>query len=171
MKMKKRLCTFFLAAVLCAISCTNVFAAQTHTVVSGDSMSKIAHSYGVSLSQVVAANPQVKNPNWIYPGQVLTIPADTSGTAAAAAAPSSGTTGSGAATAIRAISGIRAKQVPGYDMVEVPTNVISYDSSVVMNYIQEFANITQVPHSSYKTSKITAYISIKASSTLLSRRR
>lgn len=36
----------------------------------------------------------------------------------------------------------RVLPLEGYDMVEVPTDVISYDSEVVMNYIQEFANFT-----------------------------
>ena len=49
-------------------------AATTHTVVSGDSMWRIAVKYQVGLSEIKAANPQIQDPNLIYPGQILTIP-------------------------------------------------------------------------------------------------
>jgi spore coat assembly protein SafA len=45
-----------------------------HTVVSGESMWKIAVKYQVGLSEIISANSQVKNPAMIYPGQVLNIP-------------------------------------------------------------------------------------------------
>ncbi len=41
----------------------------------GDALSKIARANGVSLSQLIEANPQIKNPDLIYPDQVITIPA------------------------------------------------------------------------------------------------
>jgi lysozyme len=47
---------------------------QKYTVKSNDTLSGIAKRFGVSLSDLLAANPQIKNPNIIYPGQVLTIP-------------------------------------------------------------------------------------------------
>ena len=75
-------------------------------------------------------------------------PAESSASSESAAAP----------TAVSKITGVRAKQTPGYEVVNVPTDVISNDSDVVMNYIQEFANVTQVPHSSFNTEKITAYL-------------
>jgi spore coat assembly protein SafA len=34
----------------------------------------IANHYGISLQTLEAANPQVKNPNLIYPGQKITVP-------------------------------------------------------------------------------------------------
>lgn len=46
----------------------------SYTVRSGDTMSAIAQSYGVSLSALIQANPQISNPNLIYPGQSLSIP-------------------------------------------------------------------------------------------------
>lgn len=49
-------------------------APDIYTVVSGDSMWKIAVKYQVGVSEIIAANPQVKNPALIYPGQKLTIP-------------------------------------------------------------------------------------------------
>lgn len=40
----------------------------------GDSLSKIAQVHYVTLSSLEAANPQIKDPNLIYPGQPITIP-------------------------------------------------------------------------------------------------
>ena len=53
-----------------------------YTVKSGDSMWKIAVYYQVGVKEIINANPQVKNPDLIYPNQVLNIPlTDTSVTA------------------------------------------------------------------------------------------
>ncbi len=53
--------------------------AQFHTVVSGDSLSKIAKEYyGDAMKYPVifeANKPMLKSPDLIYPGQVLRIPA------------------------------------------------------------------------------------------------
>ena len=52
--------------------------AQFHTVVSGDSLSKIAkHYYGDAMKYPVifeANKPMLSDPDKIYPGQVLRIP-------------------------------------------------------------------------------------------------
>jgi nucleoid-associated protein YgaU len=52
--------------------------AQFHTVESGDSLSKISKQYyGNAMKYMVifeANKPMLKNPNLIYPGQVLRIP-------------------------------------------------------------------------------------------------
>lgn len=45
-----------------------------YTVQPGDSMSAIAHHFGMSVSSLEAANPQISNPNLIYPGEILHIP-------------------------------------------------------------------------------------------------
>jgi LysM repeat protein len=45
----------------------------SYTVRSGDTMSGIAARHGMSLSALVQANPQVHNPNLIYPGQRLNV--------------------------------------------------------------------------------------------------
>ena len=45
-----------------------------YTVVSGDSLSKIAMELGVSLASLVAANPQIENVNVIHPGDKIVIP-------------------------------------------------------------------------------------------------
>ena len=51
-----------------------VSADESYTVVKGDSMWKIAVKYEVGLSEIKSANPQIPNPDLIYPGQVLNIP-------------------------------------------------------------------------------------------------
>lgn len=71
----KKLIAFAVSAVLLlALSVTGVSAATTHTVVSGDSLWKIAVRYEVGLSELKAANPQIRNYDLIYPGQTIHIP-------------------------------------------------------------------------------------------------
>lgn len=48
---------------------------STYTVVSGDTMFSIASRYGISLAALESANPGIANPNLIFPGQVINIPA------------------------------------------------------------------------------------------------
>ena len=50
----------------------------TYTVRWGDTLGKIAASYGVSLNALLAANPQIWNASLIYPWQVINIPAASS---------------------------------------------------------------------------------------------
>ena len=45
-----------------------------YTVKKGDTLWGIARQYGVSLTALIAANPQIKNPNLIYPGNRVQIP-------------------------------------------------------------------------------------------------
>lgn len=71
----KKLFVFMVSVVLLvSVFATGVSAATSHTVVRGDTMWKIAVKYQVGLSEIKAANPQIANPNLIYPGQVLKIP-------------------------------------------------------------------------------------------------
>lgn len=46
---------------------------DTYTVKSGDYLSKIARTCGVTLTSIYNANPQIKDFNKIYPGQVIRI--------------------------------------------------------------------------------------------------
>jgi len=46
---------------------------QTYTFQSGDTLSKIAKRFGVTVDAMVKAN-NIANPNLIKPGQVLKIP-------------------------------------------------------------------------------------------------
>ena len=46
------------------------------TVSRGDTLYSIARRHGVSLQRLMAANPEIANPNRIYPGQKVVIPDD-----------------------------------------------------------------------------------------------
>ncbi len=67
----------FILSVMMIVSVFTVSAtgALTHTVVSGDTMWKIAVKYEIGLSEIIEANPHIANPDLIYPDQVLNIPA------------------------------------------------------------------------------------------------
>lgn len=65
--------------VLLLVATPNFGLAQTsnstvHTVVSGDTLWKIAVRYEIGISEIINANPQLQNPDLIYPGQKITIP-------------------------------------------------------------------------------------------------
>ena len=63
------------AALLTAALTLPVSAAGLRpTVVKGDTMWKLAVKYEVGTGEIIAANPQVSNPDLIYPGQLLNIP-------------------------------------------------------------------------------------------------
>ncbi|HVJ02065.1 MAG TPA: phage tail tip lysozyme [Sphingomonas sp.] len=53
----------------------------SHTVKRGDTLSQIAAENGVALSALLAANPQITNPNLIFAGQEVRIPTGGSGAA------------------------------------------------------------------------------------------
>ena len=60
-----------------AASASNTEASNTltaYTVVRGDSMWKIAVRYQTGLDEIISANPQIKDPSLIYPGDVIYIP-------------------------------------------------------------------------------------------------
>jgi LysM repeat protein len=46
-----------------------------YTVQRGDTLRKIADRIGVSVNDILAVNPQIVNPNLIYVGQVINLPA------------------------------------------------------------------------------------------------
>lgn len=71
----------FVAALLVTfISVNAAYAAVSYTVVRGDTMYAIAAKYNLTLTQLLALNPSVKNSNLIYPGQVLTVSGSTTST-------------------------------------------------------------------------------------------
>jgi uncharacterized YkwD family protein len=76
--MKSAIKKIFRLAVVCAMLCaatvTMAFADYSYTVKAGDTLSKIASSNGVTLSQLLSANPSITNPSLIYVGQKITIP-------------------------------------------------------------------------------------------------
>src|SRR5688572_6518528 len=48
-------------------------AGKTHTVKSGDTLWAIAQKNGLSLQKLIAANPQIENPDLIFPGQKVKV--------------------------------------------------------------------------------------------------
>ena len=46
---------------------------EWHTVARGDTLWGLSRWYGVALSQIIALNPGIRNPNLIYPGQKVRI--------------------------------------------------------------------------------------------------
>ena len=61
--------------------------AQTYVVAKGDTMSKIAKKFGVTVEALQAANPQIKNPNKIKIGDTVNIPAAVPDAGGASATP------------------------------------------------------------------------------------
>ena len=64
-----------LTLLLCMLTTTLAMAATTYTVQKGDTLAKIASKYGLTISELLSANPSIKNPDMIYVGQKITIPA------------------------------------------------------------------------------------------------
>lgn len=72
-KSKKVLSCFLIAAIL-VLPIGALAQSGVHTVVRGDTMWKIAVRYQIGVSELIQANPQIKNANLIYPGQKINIP-------------------------------------------------------------------------------------------------
>jgi uncharacterized YkwD family protein/spore coat assembly protein SafA len=71
--MKKR--SILITVLLLIIISSQVYAQPiTYTVQKGDSLWKIAVKYQIGLSEIIAANPQIKNTSLIYQGQKITVP-------------------------------------------------------------------------------------------------
>jgi uncharacterized YkwD family protein/spore coat assembly protein SafA len=45
-----------------------------HMVIKGESLWLIAVKYQVGLSEIINANPEIKDPHWIYPEQTIKVP-------------------------------------------------------------------------------------------------
>lgn len=71
--MKKKLATFILTSAL-VLPSASAFADYQYTVVSGDTLWKIANKTETGISELIAANTQIANINLIYPGQKINIP-------------------------------------------------------------------------------------------------
>lgn len=72
MKKCMSICVALVLACACALPVSA--ASLTHTVAKGDTMWKIAVKYQIGTSEIIKANPQISDPDRIYPGQTLTIP-------------------------------------------------------------------------------------------------
>lgn len=75
-KINKKFNKRILSVLFCLLLYSSTAYAQqiSYTVKPGDSMWRIAVKYQIGVSEIISANPQVKNPNLIYPGQNLNIP-------------------------------------------------------------------------------------------------
>lgn len=72
---KKRIIATISLIFIIVFTAASVSAATTtYTVKSGDSLWKIAVKYQIGISEIIAANPGIKNPSLIYPGQKIQIP-------------------------------------------------------------------------------------------------
>ena len=74
--MNKKL--FIVALFMTLVLMTPVFAqALTYVIQKGDTLWRISVKNQVGVSELISANPQISNPNLIYPGQKITIPSIT----------------------------------------------------------------------------------------------
>lgn len=73
--MRKKIIWIFLPILLITLFAGTVLAiSDIYTVQKGDSLWKIAVKYQIGLSEIIGANPQIKNPALIYPGDKVTVP-------------------------------------------------------------------------------------------------
>jgi spore coat assembly protein SafA len=47
---------------------------MTYVIQPGDTLFFIAGRFGVTVEDILAANPQITNPDLIFPGQIIEIP-------------------------------------------------------------------------------------------------
>ncbi len=71
-KLLKKIVVLTLA--VCMMTATLTLAVSRYTVRSGDTLTKIAKANNVTVSELLAANPSIKNASLIYVGQTITIP-------------------------------------------------------------------------------------------------
>ncbi|MBK5242760.1 CAP domain-containing protein [Clostridium sp.] len=57
-----------------SIASAQVFPTFNYTVKSGDSLWRICEKYKIGVSEIITANPQIANPNLIYPSQIVKVP-------------------------------------------------------------------------------------------------
>lgn len=119
---------------------------EYHIVVTGDTMYKIAVKHGMTLSELVALNPQVKNINLIYVGQKLLLKAGAGTTAPAAPA--------AADSVVKVYQGIGYKVAfrngPGKDSEEVP--VYSFNVAMAAATFDSAGRILNVYIDGYEVS-------------------
>ena len=65
-----------IASLLSLLLPISALAANTYTVVSGDTLWKIAVKTETGISELIEANPQISNINLIYPGQKINVPSN-----------------------------------------------------------------------------------------------
>lgn len=72
--MKKRFIVALTFLMILMFSVTAAAQGTTYTVKKGDTLWKIASKYQIGISELIAANKQLKDPNMIYVGQKINIP-------------------------------------------------------------------------------------------------
>src|SRR5688572_7957031 len=77
---------------------------MTYTVKAGDTLSKIAARNGLTLAQLLQANPQISDPNKIKVGDALNLPNSSSSTDTTRPLPPNPLTTSGATVAVAPIA-------------------------------------------------------------------
>lgn len=66
--------SFVLAPITSHKTYAQAYGTTTYTVQPGDSLWKISVKYKVGLSEIINANPQIKNPDLIYPNEKIKVP-------------------------------------------------------------------------------------------------
>lgn len=102
----------------------------------GDTLTALASRHGVSLQRLLAANPEIRNPNLIHAGDVLKIPGAVSAAAtatprAAAQAPSAAPAPSGAAP-----GGLTAAVRRWWPMIEKAARAVGISPKVLGALVQ-----------------------------------
>lgn len=71
----KKIISAIMAVMLLTLSSIQAMAAcPTYTIMSGDSLWKIASKFNVGISELIKQNPQIKNPENISPKEEIEIP-------------------------------------------------------------------------------------------------
>lgn len=74
-KTKKILASLIVAVPLFIVPVSSFAAtSNNYTVVSGDTLWKVAVKTKTGIQEIISANPQIKNINLIYPGQKINVP-------------------------------------------------------------------------------------------------
>ncbi len=74
MNMRKIIHIIMLSLLVTVMFVSTVSADDIYTVQKGDSLWKISVKYQIGLSEIINANPQIRDPHWIYPGDKITVP-------------------------------------------------------------------------------------------------
>jgi uncharacterized YkwD family protein/spore coat assembly protein SafA len=73
--MKKIKIYLLISSYVALLFSFTIFAqSATYNVVSGDTLWKISLKYKMGLNELIALNPQISNPNLIYPNQKINVP-------------------------------------------------------------------------------------------------
>ncbi len=96
-------------------------AGSTYIVQQGDTLGGIAFMAGITLSQLLAVNPQIANPSLIYAGQVINLP----GSSGATATPSPSALSQYGRLVVTYGHGLRVRTGPGTNFPEILSPFVS----------------------------------------------